>query len=79
MELSKAEWDRWLPESEKSPANVENKVYEMCNCNKTQTEEYSSRKRKSVNYTDQTKDDNDQDSDYEPKMSLHHHLTIKNI
>ena len=26
-ELSKAERDRWLPESEKTPANVDNKVY----------------------------------------------------
>ena len=68
-ELSKAEWDRWLPESEKTPANVDNKVYEMCNRNKNSNRRYSSRKRKSVNYTDQTKDDNDQDSDYEPKMS----------
>ena len=68
-ELSKAEWDRWLPESEKTPANVENKVYEMRSCNKNSNRRYSSRKRKSVNYTDQTKDDNDQDSDYEPKMS----------
>ena len=68
-ELSKAERDRWLPESEKTPANLENKVYEMRNRNKNSNWRYSSRKRKSVNYTDQTKDDNDQDSDYEPKMS----------
>ena len=68
-ELSKAERDRWLPESEKTPANVENKVYEMCSRNKNSNRRCSSRKRKSVNYTDQTKDDNDQDSDYEPKMS----------
>ena len=33
-ELSKAERDRWLPESEKTPANVENKVYEMHSHNK---------------------------------------------
>ena len=68
-ELSKAERDRWLPESEKTSAKIENKVYEMRNCNKNSNRRYSSRKRKSVNYTDQTKDDNDQDSDYEPKMS----------
>ena len=66
-ELSKAERDRWLPESEKAPANLDNKVYEMCNRNKNTNRRYSSRKRKSVNYTDQTKD-NDQDSDYEPKI-----------
>ena len=41
----------------------------MHNCNKNTNRRYSSRKRKSVNYTFQTKDDNDQDSDYEPKMS----------
>ena len=68
-ELSKAEWDRWLPESEKTPANVDNKVYEMRNRKKNSNRRYSSRKRKSVNYTDQTKDDNDQDSDYELQMS----------
>ena len=68
-ELSKAEWDRWLPESEKTPANIENKVYEMRNRNENSNRRYSSRKRKGVNYTDRTKDDNDQDSDYEPKMS----------
>ena len=67
-ELSKAERDRWLPESEKTPANIDNKVYEMPNRNKNSNRRYSSRKRKSVNYTDQTKDDNDQDSDYEPKI-----------
>ena len=66
-ELSKAERDRWLPESEKTPANIDNKVYEMPNRNKNTNRRYSSRKRKSVNYTDQTKD-NDQDSDYEPKI-----------
>ena len=68
-ELSKAERDRWLPESAKTPAKVKNNVYEMHNHNKNSNQRYSSRKRKSVNYTDQTKDDNDQDSDYEPKMS----------
>ena len=66
-ELSRAEWNRWLPESEKTPANIDNKVYEMRNHNKNINRRYSSRKRKSVNYTDQTKD-NDQDSDYEPKI-----------
>ena len=66
-ELSKTEWDRWLPESEKAPANIDNKVYEMHSRNKNINRRYSSRKRKSVNYTDQTKD-NDQDSDYEPKI-----------
>ena len=65
--LSKAERARWLPESEKAPANTDNKVYEMCNRNKNINRRYSSRKRKSVNYTDQTKD-NEQDSDYEPKI-----------
>ena len=68
-ELHKAERIRWLPESEKTPANIENKVYEMRNHNKNSNRGYSSRKRKSVNYKDQTSDDNDQDSDYEPKMS----------
>ena len=65
--LSKAEWARWLPESEKAPANIDNKVYELHNRNKNINRRYSSRKRKSVNYTDQTKD-NEQDSDYEPKI-----------
>ena len=68
-EFSKAEWNRWLPESEKTPANTENKVYEMRNRNKNSNQRYSSRKMKSVNYKDQTNDDNDQDNDYEPKMS----------
>ena len=39
----------------------------MRNRNKNINRRYSSRKRKSVNYTGQTKD-NDQDSDYEPKI-----------
>ena len=68
-ELSKAEQIRWLPESEKTAANIENKVYEMRNRNKNSNRRYSSRKRKSVKYRDQASDDNDQDSDYEPKMS----------
>ena len=66
-ELSKAEQDRWLPESEKAPANIDNKVYEMHNRNNNINRRYSSRKRKRVNYADQTKD-HDQDSDYEPKI-----------
>ena len=41
----------------------------MRNCNKNSNRRYSSRKRKIVNYTDQTKDDNDQDIDFELKMS----------
>ena len=41
----------------------------MRNRNKNSNWRYSSRKRKSVNYTDQINDDNDQDSNYEPKMS----------
>ena len=79
MELSKAERARWLPESNKAPppapakapppapANIDNKVYELRNRNKNINRRYSSRKRKSVNYIDQNKD-NEQDSDYEPKI-----------
>ena len=70
-ELSKAERARWLPESEKAPppapANIDNKVYELRNRNKNINRRYSSRKRKSVNYLDQNKD-NEQDSDYEQKI-----------
>ena len=68
-ELSKAERDRWLPELAPAPAqaNLDNKVYETRNPNKNIKRRYSSRKRKSVDYTDQIKD-NDHDSDYEPKI-----------
>ena len=72
-ELSKAERDRWLPELAPAPApapaqaNLDNKVYEMRNRDKNIKRRYSSRKRKIVDYTDQTKD-NDHDSDYEPKL-----------
>ena len=41
----------------------------MRNRKKNSNRRYSSRKRKSVNYTDHTKDDNDKDSDYELQMS----------
>ena len=68
-ELSKAEWDRWLPELAPAPAqaNLDNKVNETSNRNKNIKRRYSSRKRKSVDYTNQT-NDNDHDSDYEPKI-----------
>ena len=59
----------WLPELAPAPAqaNLDNKVYEMSNRNKNIKRRYSSRKRKSVDYTNQT-NDNDHDSDYEPKI-----------
>ena len=68
-ELSKAERDRWLPELAPAPAqaNLDKKVYEMRNRDKNIKRRYSSRKRKIVDYTDQTKD-NDHDIDYEPKL-----------
>ena len=68
-ELSKAEQDRWLPELAPDPAqaNLDNKVYETGNRIKSIKRRYSSRKRKSVDYTNQT-NDNDYDSDYEPKI-----------
>ena len=89
-ELSKAERARWLPESDKAPppapakapppapANTDNKVHELRTHNKNINRRYSSRKRKSINYIDQNKD-NEQDSDYEPKIPPRHHLTIRNI
>ena len=68
-ELSKAERDRWLPELAPDPAqaNLDNKVYETRNHIKSIKRRYSSRKRKSVDYTNQT-NDNDHDSDYELKI-----------
>ena len=68
-ELSKAERDRWLPELAQDPAqtNLDNKVHEMSNRIKNIKRRYSSRKRKSVDYTNQT-NENDRDSDYEPKI-----------
>ena len=68
-ELSKAEWDRWLPELAPDPAqtNLDDKVHETSNRIKNIKRRYSSRKRKSVDYTNQT-NENDHDSDYEPKI-----------
>ena len=68
-ELSKAERDSWLPELAPNPAqtNLDNKVHETSNHIKNIKWRYSSRKRKSADYTNQT-NENDRDSDYETKL-----------
>ena len=80
-ELSKAEWDRWHPELAPDPAktNLDNKVHESSNHIKNIKRRYSSRKKKSVDYTNQT-NENDCNSDYEPKLPPPPPLfTIRNI